>query len=197
MDRPTQNTRLPLPDPEIVDLYWARNERAIDETDFKYKRFLYTIAQNIIHDRMDSEECLNDTYLGAWQQIPPAKPDPLQAFLAKIMRHIAIDRYRQKSASKRIPSQLSISIAELGECISPAENPEEALLTKELARILNRFVKDLEDEDEFISDMKDEIYQSDDSELAAEGYSIEDVPEDELGADLGFDTDDYDNEEDM
>lgn len=150
MDRPTQNTRLPLPDPEIVDLYWARNERAIDETDFKYKRFLYTIAQNIIHDRMDSEECLNDTYLGAWQQIPPAKPDPLQAFLAKIMRHIAIDRYRQKSASKRIPSQLSISIAELGECISPAENPEEALLTKELARILNRFVKDLEDKDEFI-----------------------------------------------
>jgi len=146
----TKQEKATLPDEEIVALYWKRDERAIEETDIKYKRFLYTIAQNILKDRMDSEECLNDTYLGAWNRIPPAKPDPFQAFIAKIMRNIAVDKYRKKTADKRIPSELSLSLVELDDSIYISPSAEEAYLVKELARLLNSFVLTLEDRQEFI-----------------------------------------------
>lgn len=146
----TKQEKITLPDEEIVALYWKRDERAIEETDIKYRRFLYTIAQNILKDRLDSEECLNDTYLGAWNRIPPAKPDPFQAFIAKIMRNIAIDKYRKKTADKRIQSELSLSLVELDDSISISPSAEETFLIKELARILNNFVLSLEDRKEFI-----------------------------------------------
>ena len=92
-----------LPDPEIIELYWARDERAIDETDKKYRQYLHRIAYNIVHDDLDCEECLNDTYLGTWNRIPPTRPNAFQLFLSKIMRNIAIDRYRKNSAKKNIP----------------------------------------------------------------------------------------------
>ena len=146
----TKQERATLSDEEIVALYWKRDERAIEETDIKYKRFLYTIAQNILKNRMDSEECLNDTYLGAWNRIPPAKPDPFQAFIAKIMRNIAVDKYRKKTADKRIPSELSLSLVELDDSIYISPSAEEAYLVKELARLLNSFVLTLEERQEFI-----------------------------------------------
>ena len=151
MSQPTQKQdKQTLPDEEIVSLYWKRDERAIEETDIKYRCFLYTIAQNILKDRMDSEECLNDTYLGAWNRIPPAKPDPFQAFIAKIMRNIAVDKYRKKTAEKRIPSELSLSLVELDDSIYVSPSAEEAFLIKELARVLNSFVLTLQDKQEFI-----------------------------------------------
>ena len=76
-----------MTDEEIISLYWQRQEKAIDATDTKYGNYLYTIAYNILNDNMDSEECLNDTYLGTWNSIPPHRPSIFQAFLSKIMRN--------------------------------------------------------------------------------------------------------------
>lgn len=85
--------RSALPDEAIIDMYWDRNERAIEETDKKYGKYLYTIAYNILHDGLDCEECVNDTYLGTWNRIPPERPNIFQVFLAKIIRNISIDSY--------------------------------------------------------------------------------------------------------
>ena len=136
-----------LSDEEIIELYWKREERAIDATDKKYGKYLYTIAYNIIHDNLDSEECLNDTYLGTWNRIPPARPNVFLAFLSKIMRNVAVDKFRKKTADKRIPSELVVSLSELDECI-PSE--AEADRFKEISYILNSFVKELSDIDAFI-----------------------------------------------
>ena len=101
-----KRARTLLEDEEIIELYWARNERAISETDKKYKNYLYTIAYNILHDALDCEECLNDTYLGTWNTIPPTRPNVFQAFISKIMRNTAIGRYNKNTADKRVPSEM-------------------------------------------------------------------------------------------
>ena len=82
-----------MKDEKIIELFFARDEKAIEETDLKYKKYLLSVAYNIVHDRRDSEECLNDTYLGAWNAMPPSKPSVLKAFLTTIMRRISIKRY--------------------------------------------------------------------------------------------------------
>ncbi len=139
-----------MPDEEIIELYWSRNEKAIEETDKKYGKYLYTIAYNIIHDSLDCEECLNDTYLGTWNRIPPTRPNAFQVFLSKIMRNIAIDRFRQKTAEKRIPSELVVSLEELDECLSPGLTAEEESAIRELARVLNDYLHQLSDKKAFI-----------------------------------------------
>lgn len=106
-----------LSDEKIVELYWQREEKAIEETDKKYGKYLYTIAYNIVHDKLDSEECLNDTYLGTWNSIPPARPSALQIFVSKIARGVAVNKFKSKTAKKRIPSELVTSLSELDECI--------------------------------------------------------------------------------
>lgn len=88
-------------DEEIISLYWARNEEAIVQTDFKYRRYLIKISQNILHNMQDSEECLDDTYIATWNSIPPHRPNVLQAFLAAIMRKAAITKYRSNHSKKR------------------------------------------------------------------------------------------------
>ena len=92
-------TPAPLPDDEIVALYFARNEVAITETDRKYGHYLTTIAMNILHNRQDSEECLNDTYLRTWNAVPPTVPQILGAYLARIVRNLSLDRYEQNQRS--------------------------------------------------------------------------------------------------
>ena len=139
-----------LSDEEIIELYWRRNERAIQHTDKKYGRYLYTIAYNIVHDRLDSEECLNDTYLGTWNQIPPTRPNVFQAFLAKITRNIAVDKYRNSSAEKRMASELSCSMNELRECMSHEPSVEEEYAIREMCRILNEYLHSISEKDEFI-----------------------------------------------
>ena len=139
-----------LADEEIIDLYWAREERAIEETDKKYRKYLYTIAYNIVHDNLDCEECLNDTYLGTWNRIPPQRPNASQIFISKIMRNIAIDKYRKNKASKNIPSELVVSLNEFGECISGAPSVEEEYAIRQISKILSNFLRDSEDKDEFI-----------------------------------------------
>ena len=101
-DNTVSNT--PIDDQKIIDLYWARNERAIIETERKYKKYLYTVAYNIVRNRLDCEECLNDTYLGAWNSIPPTRPNSLKAYLTVIMRRISINRYYSNSKKGVVPS---------------------------------------------------------------------------------------------
>lgn len=139
-----------MEDDKIISLYWARDEQAITETDKKYKRYLYTIAYNILHDNMDCEECLNDTYLGTWNAIPPAKPSVFQIFLSKIMRNTATSRYKRNTADKRIPSEMTISLEELEQCMPQGLTAEEEYTVTELGRVLSKYLRGLSEDDSFI-----------------------------------------------
>ena len=134
-----------MDDAQIVALYWQRDEQAIKETDIKYKKFLLSIAYNILHDTCDSEECLNDTYIGAWNSIPPAKPTLLQAFLATIMRRTAIDCYKARKRQKRIASELTVSLSELEDFIADDDEMYSETDAKELGRVISDFVRSLSD----------------------------------------------------
>lgn len=136
----------PLPtDHEIVEMYWARDEKAIDVTDKKYGKYLFTIAYNIVKDNLDCEECLNDTYLQTWNRIPPTRPSVLQVFLSKIMRNVAVDRYRYNTAQKRISSEMLVSLEELDDCMPGEMSVEEELAIAELSRALNAYLTGLDD----------------------------------------------------
>ena len=132
-----------LSDGEIIDLYWKRDERAIKETDRKYQHFLLTVAHNILRDGRDCEECLNDTYLGAWNAMPPARPNALQAFLATIMRRTAIDRYKAGKRQKRIDSELTVALSEVEELLTDGSDPAAELDARELGRVISAYIRSL------------------------------------------------------
>ena len=134
-----------ISDEQIVELYWQRDEQAINETDFKYKRFLLSVAYNIVNDTSDSEECLNDTYLDAWNSIPPAKPTLLQAFLATIMRRNAIDCYKARKRQKRIASELTVALSEVENLVADEDDVYSEADAKELGRTISAFVRSLSD----------------------------------------------------
>ena len=139
-----------MSDEKIVDLYWQRDEQAIKETDIKYKKFLLSVAMNIVHDMCDSEECLNDTYIGTWNAIPPARPVALQAFLGSIMRRTAIDRFRANKRQKRIASEFTVSLSEIEDFIADDGDMTAEIETKELAKSISNFVRSLPDRQMFI-----------------------------------------------
>lgn len=139
-----------LSDGEIIDLYFKRDELAISATGNKYGRYLFTIGNNILNDRLDCEECLNDTYFSTWNKIPPNRPTYLQMFLSKIMRDVSISRYRKNRSKKHIPSELTVSMEELGDCIVSEADVEEDLAIRELARLLNGFLKSITKRQRFI-----------------------------------------------
>ena len=132
-----------MEDHAIIDLYWARKEQALEETELKYGSFCRTIAYNILRSQEDSEECVNDTWLRAWNTMPPQRPGVLQAFLGKITRNLSLDRDKAARAEKRGGGQLPLALEELGECIPSAGSVEEALELEELTRLLDRFLRDL------------------------------------------------------
>lgn len=132
-----------LTDEEIIALFWERNEQAIRETDSKYGRYLYAIAYNILHDTLDCEECLNDTYHGTWNQIPPTRPRVLGAFLSRIMRNIAVDKFRANTAQKRIPSEYVVALEELDDCVASDEDVEKSYDLRRMIAILNEFLEGL------------------------------------------------------
>lgn len=138
-------TTAKMSDEQIVELYWQRNEQAIKETDIKYKQFLLSIAYNIVHDTSDSEECLNDTYIGAWNSIPPARPTLLQAFLATIMRRTAIDCYKARKRQKRTASELTVSMSEVEDFIAGENDAYSKTDAIELGRIISDFSRSLSD----------------------------------------------------
>ena len=137
-------------DDAIVELYWQRDEEAIKETDKKYGKYLLVIADNIVHNRLDSEECLNDTYLGTWNRIPPTRPVSLQSFLTRIMRNISVGRFRQNTAEKRIPSELVTSLSELEECIAGDDSIDRERAARELAELINQALHAMKDREQYI-----------------------------------------------
>lgn len=110
-----------MEDRQIVDLYWARSENAISETERKYGRYCYYIAYNILHNNEDSEECVNDTYLNAWKAMPNQRPSKLSTFLGKITRNLSLNRWELYNAEKRGSGQIPLALDELHECI-PTSN---------------------------------------------------------------------------
>lgn len=132
-----------MDDSAIVKLYFARSEQAIRETDAQYGKYCYAIAYNILANREDSEESVNDTYLSVWNAIPPKRPVSLAPFLGKIVRHISIDMWRKQSAAKRGGGQMPLVLDELQECISAGESPEKQYEEKELAGRVAAFVSGL------------------------------------------------------
>ena len=130
-----------MEDKKIVSLYWERSENAIRETEQKYGKYCYTVAYNILHSHEDSDECVNDTWNGAWNAIPPAKPTKLQCFLGRITLNIAIDRYRYDSAQKR-GAEVEKTIDEYYECIPN----QDALIEDEfvLKQAINGFLASLD-----------------------------------------------------
>ena len=139
-----------MSDEKIVDLYWQRDEQAIKETDIKYKKFLLSVAMNIVHDMCDSEECLNDTYIGTWNSIPPAKPILLQSFLATIMRRTAINRYNANKRQKRIASEFTVSLSDIEDFIADEGDMQAEFEAKELAKTISNYVRSLPDRQMYI-----------------------------------------------
>ena len=139
-----------LTDEQIIELFWLREEQAIKETDYKYGKYLFKIAYGIVHDRCDSEECQNDTYLGVWNTIPPNRPIVLPAFLTQITKRIAISRYNEKNCKKRIPCELTLDIEELNELLYDGMTIESEFETLEIGRYIRAYVKELPDRQQYI-----------------------------------------------
>ena len=131
-----------MEDSQIVELYWQKNANAISETADKYGMYCFTIADNILHSAEDSEECVNDTWLRAWNAIPPQKPDVLRIFLARITRNLAFNRFNARNAQKRGGGEIALVLDELGECLGGADT-EAAYEAKELRQCIRRFVRSL------------------------------------------------------
>ena len=125
-----------MEDSKIIDLYWARKEQALAETDAKYGSYCRTIARNILRNFEDTEECVSDTWLHAWNSMPPQRPGILSAFLGRITRNLSFDRCKYQQAAKRGGGALPLALDELGECIPSAQRVEYALEQKELAAVI-------------------------------------------------------------
>ncbi len=138
-----------LSDESIIRLYWTRQESAITETDKKYRGYIFVIANNILNDDYDSEECINDTYMGVWNRIPPTRPRVFPAFIAKITRNLAVGIFRRRDAQKRVPSELTVSIDELADSLSYSSDGEEAVEARELGRLISEYLRTLGDRDEY------------------------------------------------
>ena len=130
-------------DDNIVSLYFARDEAAIRETEKNCGQYLSKSAYNILYDREDCRESVNDTYLSAWESIPPKKPDMLSTYLAKITRRISIDILRKKSRIKRLPSEYTVSLSELEEALSGGNTTEAEIDTRLLAAAINGYLRTL------------------------------------------------------
>lgn len=134
-----------MEDNKIVDLYWMRNENAISETAAKYGKYCYAIAYNILGHAEDAKESVNDTYLGAWNAMPPHRPTVLRTFLGKIARRVSLKRWRDGSREKRGGGEVALALDELSECVPSKASVEEEIIAAELAETLNRFVSGLPD----------------------------------------------------
>ena len=134
-----QSVKMPISDEKIIELYWSRDEKAIEETDIKYKNYLFSIAYNIVHQRSDCEECLNDTYFATWNAIPSSRPNMLKAFLTTIARRIAINRFH----SNMRHSEMTVALSELEDFLSDEESVDSQFDAKELGRVISDFVRSL------------------------------------------------------
>ena len=154
-----------MEDEKIVELFIARSEQAIKELDIKYGKVCRRISYNIVNNWQDVEECVNDTYLGAWNAIPPAKPNPLQAYICKIVRNISLKRYYRKETLKR-NSVYEIAMQELEDYLSAPNTVEAEMEARELAGIIESFLETLTVENRVIF-MRRYAYMDTYSDIAA------------------------------
>ena len=150
MERRKNQARAPMADEAIIELYWARDESAIEETDAKYGRHLYAVAYNVVGNSLDSEECVNDTYVGAWNAMPPSRPNALKAFLTVIARRVAIKRYHSGQKKNKIPSEMSVSLSELEDFVAGDSDVVSQIEAEAIGRIIEDFVRSLPDRRQFI-----------------------------------------------
>ncbi len=128
-----------MEDEAIIALFWSRSEEAVTQTAQKYGDLCRSIAQRIVLDAQDAEECVNDTYAALWDAIPPARPNPLSAYIAKITRNLAMKRITYHNSRKR-SDYAAVSIHELEECIPANGTPEEAVSEQQLAKAVEKFL---------------------------------------------------------
>lgn len=132
-----------MEDTQIIDLYFARDERAIEETDAKYGRFCLTLAKNILTQPSDAEECVNDTYLHAWNAMPPERPRLLKGWLGRVVRNLSLDRWRREHAAKRYAG-MDVLLSELDDCVPDrGSDPLKAIEAAELTAIISRWLRSL------------------------------------------------------
>lgn len=128
-----------MEDQRIIALFWERDADAIAQTSKKYGRYCFSIANNILHSDQDAEECVNDTWLHAWNAIPPQKPTRLQMFLAKITRNLAFDRFSARTAGKRGGGEMQLVLDELAECLADETDVASEYEYRELCRSVRQF----------------------------------------------------------
>ncbi len=129
-----------LSDERIIELFFGRDEQAIAETDRKYGALLLSIARGFLRDEQDCEECRNDTYLKAWNAIPPTRPQSLRAYLSQIMRRLSINRYRERNTKGRVPTEYTVSLDELSEVLCASDSVEREAEGVELKRLINAYL---------------------------------------------------------
>ena len=132
-----------MEDTQIINLYFARDEQAVVETDRKYGGYCFTLADSILQNPQDAEETVSDTYLRAWNAIPPKRPDIFKMFLAKITRNLAFSRWRKYSAEKRGGGEMALVLEELESCISAPGGVEDRLRVQELTAAIRTFLDTL------------------------------------------------------
>ena len=135
-----------MDDAKIVQLYWDRDEQAIPATADKYGNYCTSIAKNILGSREDAEECVNDTYLNAWNSMPPHRPNILSTFLGKIVRNLSFNRYKHNTADKRGGSELPVVLDELSDMVSGKDDVEQKIEHKELVKSIDAFMDTLSPE---------------------------------------------------
>ena len=128
-----------IDDEKIIEMFFERSEQGIRELDNKYGKICHNLSYNIVGNRQDAEECVNDAYLGAWNAIPPAQPNPLLTYLCKIVRNISLKIYYRKKAAKR-SSHYTIAMEEIEACIADPNTVEAEIEARELARIIESFL---------------------------------------------------------
>ena len=138
-----------MDDEKIIELFFERSEQALRELDQKYGKICYHFAYNIVNSREDAEECVNDAYLGAWNAIPPARPNPLLSYILKIVRNISTNAYWKKEAAKR-NSYYTVALQEIEDCIADRKTVEDEADAKELAHVIEGFLDTLSSENRVI-----------------------------------------------
>lgn len=139
-----------MEDMEIVQMYWDRNEQAIAETSAKYGSYCTSIAMNILNNREDAEECVNDTYMNTWNSIPPHKPNMLSTFLGKIVRNLSLNKYKHIHRAKRGGNEFALILDELGEIVSDKEEILDNVIRNELIKTINSFIATLSEEKQYM-----------------------------------------------
>ena len=136
-----------MEDGKILELYFQRDENAIKETSAKYGAYCYSIADNILHNKQDCEECVNDTWINAWNSIPPQRPVKFKLYLARITRNLSFNLFNSRNTKKRGGGEMHLILDELSECVAGRDNVENEYIAKELGQSIQQFVRALPERD--------------------------------------------------